>query len=131
MRGLVFMGGPMSVNDDLPWIAERVRLIARGGVADGVPVLGHCLGGQLMSKALGGTVSRNPVKEIGWGQVTVSPGAEARRWFGEIDEFLAVSLARRDLRHPAGRGRASRPAPTARTRPSRWGRTWACSATSK
>ena len=79
--GLVFMGGPMSVNDDLPWIAPALQLI-RDAVAAGVPVLGHCLGGQLMSKALGGTVSRNPVKEIGWGEVTVEAGDEAGRWFG-------------------------------------------------
>ena len=86
--GLVLMGGPMSVNDDLPWVGDELALVRRA-VAAGVPVLGHCLGGQLIAKALGGTVSRNPVKEIGWGQVTVSPGAEARRWFGEVREFLA------------------------------------------
>jgi GMP synthase-like glutamine amidotransferase len=79
--GLVFMGGPMSVNDDLPWIAPVLALI-RDAVAGGVPVLGHCLGGQLMAKALGGTVSRNPVREIGWGEVRVADGAQARRWFG-------------------------------------------------
>jgi GMP synthase-like glutamine amidotransferase len=79
--GLVCMGGPMSVNDDLPWIAPALALI-RGAVAAGVPVLGHCLGGQLMAKALGGTVSRNPVKEIGWGEVAVESTPEAQRWFG-------------------------------------------------
>lgn len=79
--GLVFMGGPMSVNDDLPWIAPVLDLI-RGAVARGVPVLGHCLGGQLMSKALGGVVSRNAIKEIGWGEVRVADNAEAKAWFG-------------------------------------------------
>ena len=79
--GLVFMGGPMSVNDDLPWIAPVLALI-RDGVAAGVPVLGHCLGGQLMSKALGGTISPNPVKEIGWGEVAIVQDAQAQRWFG-------------------------------------------------
>ena len=58
--GLVFMGGPMSVNDDLPWITPVLDLI-RDGVASQVPVLGHCLGGQLMSKALGGSVGRNAI----------------------------------------------------------------------
>ncbi len=87
--GLVFMGGPMSVNDDLPWIAPALALI-REAVAADVPVLGHCLGGQLMSKALGGTVSRNPVKEIGWGTVTPEQSAEARRWFGHAgDKFTS------------------------------------------
>jgi GMP synthase-like glutamine amidotransferase len=79
--GLVFMGGPMSVNDDLAWIPGVLGLI-RTAVARDVPVLGHCLGGQLMSRALGGTVSRTPVKEIGWGQVYVAPGAVGQEWFG-------------------------------------------------
>lgn len=90
--GLCFMGGPMSVNDDLPWIPPVLELIRRA-VAEGVPVIGHCLGGQLMSKALGGRVTRNPVKEIGWGTVgTVGAGGdwlpatppfEAFHWHGE------------------------------------------------
>jgi GMP synthase-like glutamine amidotransferase len=78
--GLVFMGGPMSVNDDLPWIPPALALI-RDAVAKGVPVLGHCLGGQLMCKALGGVVSRTPLKEIGWGEVRVDNSAVAREWF--------------------------------------------------
>ena len=79
--GLVFMGGPMSVNDNLPWIAPVLELIRRAVSAD-VPVLGHCLGGQLMSKALGGSVGRNPVKEIGWGEIEVADNPEAKAWFG-------------------------------------------------
>jgi GMP synthase-like glutamine amidotransferase len=86
--GLVFMGGPMSVNDDLPWIAPVLALI-REAVARNIPVLGHCLGGQLISKALGGTVSRNPVKEIGWGEATVADNDTARAWFGETRHFNA------------------------------------------
>ena len=84
--GLCFMGGPMSVNDGIAWIAPVLSLI-REAVAADVPVIGHCLGGQLMSKALGGTVTRNPVKEIGWGPIKVEPNAEARQWLGGIDEF--------------------------------------------
>jgi GMP synthase-like glutamine amidotransferase len=79
--GLVFMGGPMSVNDDLPWIAPVLELIRNATAAD-VPVLGHCLGGQLMAKALGGTVRLNPVKEIGWGEIEVADNIQAREWFG-------------------------------------------------
>ena len=63
--GLCFMGGPMSVNDDLPWIEQACALI-RMAAARNIPVIGHCLGGQLMSKAMGGEITRNPVKEIGW-----------------------------------------------------------------
>lgn len=62
---LAFMGGSMSVNDPLPWIEQELALICEA-ITRGIPVLGHCLGGQLISKALGGNVTRNPVKEIGW-----------------------------------------------------------------
>ena len=79
--GLVFMGGPMSVNDGLPWIPRLLDLI-RDAIAADIPVLGHCLGGQLLSKALGGAVSRNPVEEIGWCDVEVADNALARQWFG-------------------------------------------------
>lgn len=86
--GLVFMGGPMSVNDDLPWIAPALALI-RDAFAHDVPLLGHCLGGQLISKALGGVVSVNPIKEIGWGEVHVSDSEVAHNWFGDIENFQA------------------------------------------
>ena len=86
--GLVFMGGPMSVTDDLPWIPPVLALI-REAVTKDIPVLGHCLGGQLISKALGGVVARNPVKEIGWGEVTVADNDIARNWFGDIKNFPA------------------------------------------
>jgi GMP synthase-like glutamine amidotransferase len=78
---LVFMGGPMSVNDDLPWLAPALRLIREARDAD-VPVLGHCLGAQLMAKALGGAVTRNAVKEIGWGRVDAVEDGLAHEWFG-------------------------------------------------
>jgi GMP synthase-like glutamine amidotransferase len=51
-------------------------------VAREVPVIGHCLGGQLLSRALGGAVTRNPVREIGWNRVQVEDCPEARDWFG-------------------------------------------------
>ena len=84
--GVVIMGGPMSVNDDLPWIEPLLDLIREARAAD-IPLLGHCLGGQLISKAFGGAVGANPVKEIGWGEVTVSQNEVAKHWFGEIEVF--------------------------------------------
>ncbi|RLJ62812.1 type 1 glutamine amidotransferase [Sulfurisoma sediminicola] len=85
--GLCFMGGPMSVNDDLPWLTPTFALI-RAAVERGIPVIGHCLGGQLMSKALGGAVTRNRVKELGWGEVeTASPAATD--WLGDMTKFEA------------------------------------------
>jgi len=66
--GLVIMGGPMSVHDtaDYPWLEGElsyVRDILRAGEK---PVLGVCLGAQLMAAALGAAVTRNPEREIGW-----------------------------------------------------------------
>jgi GMP synthase-like glutamine amidotransferase len=84
--GLVFMGGPMSVNDELRWIAPVLDLIRRAA-RDDVPTLGHCLGGQLISKALGGVVTRNRVPEIGWGAVRVEDNGVARQWFGDAAAF--------------------------------------------
>ena len=84
--GLVFMGGPMSVNDDLPWIAPALELV-REAVRKDVPMLGHCLGGQLMSKALGGSVRPSAYKEIGWGDVRVCDNGVARAWLGELQGF--------------------------------------------
>lgn len=84
--GLCFLGGEMSVNDPLPWIEAELRLI-RDAVREDVPVIGHCLGGQLMSKALGGKVGPNPVREIGWGALSVADHPVAHEWLGELERF--------------------------------------------
>lgn len=102
--GLVFMGGPMSVNDDLPWIARTLDLIRRAVAVD-IPVLGHCLGGQLIAKAVGGEIGPNPVKEIGWGRVQVADSPEARGWFGDITGFQAFHWHGETFSLPPGASR--------------------------
>lgn len=105
--GLCFMGGPMSVNDPLPWIDETCALI-RAAVQQGIPVIGHCLGGQLMSKALGGTVSRNPVKELGWGEAAAEVSEATRRWLGDMcrqDPFAVFQWHGETFSLPAGASR--------------------------
>ncbi len=84
--GIGMMGGPMSVNDSLPWVAPMESLL-RKAVERDIPVIGHCLGGQLMSKAFGGAVVAAPLKEIGWGEVRVSDNSVARKWLGELQAF--------------------------------------------
>ena len=81
-----------------------------------MPVLGHCLGGQLMSKAFGGAVSANPVKEIGWGEVRVADNARGARVARRTAVVRVVPLARRDLQHPARRDARAARTSTARTR---------------
>ena len=99
--GMVLMGGSMSVNDDLPWIAPLLALIREAKSAD-IPLLGHCLGGQLISKALGGIVIKNVVKEIGWGEVTVTENETAENWFGTIKTFNAFHWHGETFSLPAG-----------------------------
>ncbi|MFN3564908.1 MAG: type 1 glutamine amidotransferase [Burkholderiaceae bacterium] len=79
--GLCFMGGPMSVNDPLPWI-EPVCALIRAADAAAVPVIGHCLGGQLLARAFDARVTRSPVKEIGWGALRVTDARLAAEWLG-------------------------------------------------
>ncbi len=64
---LIVMGGPMSVNDaqDYPWLEDEKSFI-KSVIEKGKPVLGICLGAQLIANSLGGQVFPNPVKEIGW-----------------------------------------------------------------
>lgn len=85
VSGLCLMGGPMSVNDDLPWVIPELALI-RQAVATDIPVIGHCLGGQLMAKALGGSVGPAPVKEIGWADVCITDADAARPWLGDSSQ---------------------------------------------
>lgn len=67
---LVILGGPMSPNDDLPWIKQERQLIKKL-LARNVPILGICYGAQQIVKTLGYQVKKAPVKEVGWGPVTV------------------------------------------------------------
>lgn len=80
-RGLCLLGGPMSVNDDWGALRDSERLFLEALRTD-VPVIGHCLGGQLMSRALGGQVQAAACAEIGWSQIRALDHPLARHWFG-------------------------------------------------
>lgn len=79
--GLVLMGGYMSVHDDLPWIGEELLLIQQA-VQQGIPVIGHCLGSQLLATALGAQVTRNALPEMGWSRIAAASSRPAQEWFG-------------------------------------------------
>ena len=76
LAGLIVMGGPMSVHDDLPWLADE-RTLLRATVESGLPVLGVCLGAQQLAAALGATVARGPAPEYGVGEVHLTTDAIA------------------------------------------------------
>ena len=73
---LVMLGGPMSVNDGIPYIEEEC-LLARRFMAAGKPVFGICLGAQIMAKALGSRIYPGPKKEIGWYDIELTHDALA------------------------------------------------------
>lgn len=84
---LLAMGGPMSVNDPDPWIAEEIDFIRRV-VAAGVPFLGICLGSQLLARAAGGRVQPGPSFELGVMEVQRTPsGAQDPVFAGWGDRF--------------------------------------------
>jgi GMP synthase-like glutamine amidotransferase len=78
---LVVMGGPMSVNDEArhAWLRTEKAFI-RQAVRQGKPVLGICLGAQLMASSLGARVFPNPEKEIGWFPVMAEQNADPSLW---------------------------------------------------
>jgi GMP synthase (glutamine-hydrolysing) len=110
LDGLVVMGGPMAVYeaDRLPHLRQELKLID-SSLRRGLPVLGVCLGSQLLAAALGARVEKGTAKEIGWYPVALEPAAredpllgqlpgsfEALHWHGDVFELPrgAVRLAR-------------------------------------
>jgi GMP synthase-like glutamine amidotransferase len=98
---LALLGGEMSANDDLAPLRQAERLILQAMDAD-VPVIGHCLGGQLMARALGAPVTMSPAPEIGWQTMTVAETPQARTWFGEERELTVYHWHRESFALPRG-----------------------------
>lgn len=79
---LAVMGGPMSANDPLLSNRQAEILILQAMHYD-IPVIGHCLGGQLMAKALGAKIKTSPTPEIGWQTIEWLDDTLTKEWFGE------------------------------------------------
>lgn len=79
---LAVMGGAMSANDPLLTNRQAEILILQAMYRD-IPVIGHCLGGQLMSKALGGKITDSPKPEIGWQHIEYIDDTLSKVWFGD------------------------------------------------
>jgi GMP synthase (glutamine-hydrolysing) len=87
---LIALGGGMSAYDDQPFLRDEMRFMRRC-VEAGKPVLGICLGSQLLAAALGGTVARAPRPELGFYRVKLLPGAAADPLFaGAPESFVAL-----------------------------------------
>lgn len=85
---IVILGGPMAVYDDLPYLQKEQGLI-RDAIANKIPVLGICLGSQLIAQAAGGCVFKGPKKEIGWFDVSLSDGGR-RGLFADLESPMKV-----------------------------------------
>ncbi len=106
---IIILGGPMSVNDEekLPWLIQEKQFI-RDAVVHEIPIIGICLGAQLIAGAMGVAVYKNPVKEIGWfpvravhtpaGNLRLPPECVVFHWHGETFDLPpgAVHLAQSD-----------------------------------
>ena len=86
-KAVAIMGGPMSVNDDLPWLRDEIAAIRRFIERD-VPMIGHCLGGQLLAKALGADVHRLPYTELGWQPMRRAEGQSP--WLAHLPEEFPI-----------------------------------------
>lgn len=86
--GLIVMGGPQSVyeQDKFPYLRDELRLIERA-LRDAKPILGICLGSQLLAAALGARVYPGKQKEIGWFDVTLR---DDPIWTGIPRKFTAL-----------------------------------------
>jgi len=78
---LALLGGSMSANDDLPFLRSAESLIDQAMRRD-IPVLGHCLGGQLMARTLGARVAASPAPEVGWHRMQCVDSSSSRQWLG-------------------------------------------------
>jgi GMP synthase (glutamine-hydrolysing) len=89
--GLIVLGGPMNVDEvgKYPYLAHEVQWI-RQAIAAGLPVLGVCLGAQLLAKALGSKVYQNPVKEVGWYQAELTSEADRDYLFAGCGKQISV-----------------------------------------
>ncbi|MDF0645520.1 MAG: type 1 glutamine amidotransferase [Nitrospira sp.] len=86
---LIVMGGPMSVNDSDPWIAEEAAFVRKVLLA-GKPVVGVCLGSQFMAKALGATVRPGKALEIGMTPIRLRPEAKSDPVFRALPDSFEV-----------------------------------------
>jgi GMP synthase (glutamine-hydrolysing) len=91
IKALIVLGGPMSLDDDdnYPFLRWERRII-HAAINESVPVLGVCLGAQLIASTLGSSVYHGRVKEIGWSSVSLTPHGQVDSLLGYLPENATV-----------------------------------------
>jgi len=90
-NAVIILGGPMGAYEEekYPYLYQEQELI-RDAIARRIPVLGICLGGQLIARALGATVKPNSIKEIGWYKIHLTEAGKRTLLFDDLpEEFWA------------------------------------------
>jgi GMP synthase (glutamine-hydrolysing) len=91
VRALIILGGPMNVGDEeaVSFLRWEKRII-RAAIDESVPMLGICLGAQLIAATLGTAVFHGPVKEIGWNPITITAHGQVDSLLGYLPENATV-----------------------------------------
>lgn len=103
---LAVMGGGMSANDQLLSNRQAEILILQSVILNR-PVIGHCLGGQLMSRALGAVISASPQPEIGWQPIAYESTDLVREWFGDAPTDTVIQWHYESFGIPQGATRVA------------------------
>ncbi|HXG50978.1 MAG TPA: gamma-glutamyl-gamma-aminobutyrate hydrolase family protein [candidate division Zixibacteria bacterium] len=91
VRALIVLGGPMSADDEdrFPFLRWEKRII-RAAIDEAVPILGVCLGAQLIANALGTVTYHGRLKEIGWSPIFLTPHGQVDSLLGYLPETATV-----------------------------------------
>jgi GMP synthase-like glutamine amidotransferase len=95
---IVSLGGPMNVDeqDKYPFLAHETEFLRRA-LQVGKPVLGVCLGAQMIAKAAGAQVVKSPQKEVGWGHIELTEAGAADPIFKDLPRKLEVLQWHEDM----------------------------------
>jgi GMP synthase (glutamine-hydrolysing) len=97
---IVSMGGPMNVYEEekYPFLSDETRFLSEA-IDMGKPVLGICLGAQMIAKACGARVAKSPAKEVGWGTITLTDDGRKDVLFRGLPGQLDVLQWHEDMFH--------------------------------
>lgn len=105
LDAIVSMGGPMNVYEDekYPFLAPET-LFLREALGKGVPMMGICLGAQMIARAAGARITLSPKKEVGWGRVSLTEAGIGDTLFRGLPSTLEVLQWHEDMFHVPERG---------------------------